>query len=109
MIRCTIELVPHGDEKRITTLGCVEIANVGPNAKDLELYNYVVVLKKSAPFKGALKETWRRGKMYVTHEDEEVIVGQVEGFHRTKRGAYDLLYQALVACGLAARSPDGRR
>lgn len=102
MIRCTIEILPGGDETKARTIGCVEIANIGGT---IELGNYAVVLKKTPPFKGALREAWRKGTMIAGHEDEEIIAGSVEGHHRSKRGSYDLLYRALKACGLEGRVP----
>lgn len=106
MIRCTIELLPGGDEARARTIGCVEIANIGGTQA---VGDYAVVLKKTPPFPGALKAAWRRGVMQVGHEDADVIVGAVEGHHRSKRGSYDLLYRALKACGLDSRLPSGDR
>jgi hypothetical protein len=103
MIRCTIELLPMGNEAAARTIGCIEIANDGTRTDDFG--NYIVVLKKTPPFSGALKAAWRKGKMQLGHEDEEIIVQSVEGHHRTKRGSYDLLYRALVACGLDRRAP----
>lgn len=44
MLRCTIELVPKGDESRKRVIGLVEIANTGTGT--LERGNYGVVLKK---------------------------------------------------------------
>lgn len=106
MIRCTVELVPHGDENRKRTIGCIEIANVGGTAN---VGNYAVVLKKTPPFAGALKAAWRRGVFAAGHEDDDVICGRVEGHHRTKRGVYDLIYRALKACNLEARVPAPAR
>ena len=101
MLRCTIELVPHGDESRKRIIGLVEIANKGTGT--LAVGNYGVVLKKTPPFSGALREAWKRGLL--TGEDDEAIAAFVEGHHRTKRGSYDLLYRALKACGLGERNP----
>lgn len=101
MIRCTIELLPGGDESRARKIGLVEIANVGG---DLNVGNYAVVLKKAPPFNGALKAAWKRGTVELQKEDDEVIAGRVEGHHRTRRGPYDLLYRALKACGLDRRN-----
>jgi hypothetical protein len=98
MIRCTIEMLPGGDETRKRTIGLVEIANVGG---DRLIGDYQVVLTKTPPFKGALRERWRAGKFV---DDEEAIVAKVEGFDRVKRGSYDLLFRALSACGLGARN-----
>ncbi len=102
MIRCTIELLPGGDESRARTIGLVEIANVGGTQ---EIGEYRVVLKKTPPFDGALKAAWKTGRINVGHEDEEIIVGGVVGHHRQKRGSYDLLFRALAACGLDKRVP----
>lgn len=102
MLRCTIELVPGGDESRVRTIGCVEIANVGGTQ---EIGNYAVVLKKTPPFAGALRAAWKKGTLKPGHDDEEIIAGEVIGHHRTRRGSYDLLFRALKACGLEARNP----
>lgn len=101
MIRCTIDMVPHGDEERRRTVGIVEIANVGGTS---EIGNYVVVLKKTPPWRGALKQKWRSGLLRIGDEDAELISGTLEGFHRQKRGPYDLLFCALKACGLDRRN-----
>ncbi|MCK5013232.1 MAG: hypothetical protein KAS66_05390 [Candidatus Omnitrophica bacterium] len=101
MLRCTIELIPSGVEANARPLGIVEIANTGG---DMELGDYTVTLKKTPPWKGALKSVWKKGKLTVGYEDEEVIVGGLEGFHRQKRGPYDLLFCALIACGLDSRN-----
>ena len=101
MIRCTIELLPGGDESRARTIGLVEIANIGGTD---EFGNYAVVLKKCPPFRNALREAWRRGR-YTSGEDDEAIAGEVIGHHRTRRGVYDLLYRALKACDLDRRNP----
>ncbi len=106
MLRCTIELLPGGDESRAYVIGLVEIANIGLPG---EIGEYVVVLKKTPPFTGALKTAWRRGRMPIEREDEEIIMGHVVGHHRTRRGSYDLLYRALMACGLDARLPPSAR
>ena len=100
MLRCRIELVPHGDESGTRLIGIVEIANVGGTP---EVGNYSVVLKKTPPFPGALRAAWKRGLL--KGEDDDAIAATVEGHHRTKRGSYDLLYRALKACGLDRRNP----
>lgn len=101
MLRCTIEMIPKGQEGKAYPLGVVEIANVGG---DMLHGNYAVVLKKCPPFKGALKDAWKKGNLQVGKEDEEIIVSGVQGFHRQKRGVYDLLFLALKACGLEGRN-----
>lgn len=60
MIRCTIELLPGGDETRKRTIGLVEIVNIAGDAGDYG--DYAVVLKKTPPFAGALRAAWRAGK-----------------------------------------------
>lgn len=99
MLRCTIELLPGGDESRARIIGLVEIGNDGTGSATHG--NYVVSLKKTPPFTGALKANWRRG----VFEDDDVIQDVVIGHHRTKRGVYDLLYRALWACGIEKRNP----
>lgn len=118
MIRCTIELLPGGQESHARTIGIVEIANTGTGSE--EIGNYAVALKKTPPFSGALRAAWRRGRIAFsaeqpghltslhTGEDDEIIAGFVAGHHRTKRGVYDLLYRALRACGLDERNPSAR-
>ncbi len=101
MLRCTIELIPRGDESRKRTLGIVEIANDGTGTP--EVGNYRVVLTKTSPFAGALRAAWKRGLL--EGEDDDAIAARVEGHHRTQRGVYDLLYRALKACGLDERNP----
>ncbi len=103
MLRCTIEMVPGGDETRKRVIGCVEIANIGGTP---QVGNYGVVLKKTPPFPGALRAAWKRGLL--KGEDDDAIACTVEGLHRTQRGSYDLLYRALRACGLEARNPKDR-
>lgn len=113
MIRCTIELLPGGDERRARTIGLIEIANLRVSTGNLG--DYAVVLKKTPPFEGALRRAWKSGRVTdngmriaaaVGGEDGEAIVAQVEGHHRTRRGVYDLLYRALKACGLEQRNPE---
>lgn len=101
MLRCTIELLPGGDASRARVIGLVEIANDGKGTLDIGHYN--VVLKKTPPFRGALEHAWKKGIYAATAEDEDVISGRVEGFHRQRRGSYDLLFRALKACGLDKR------
>lgn len=115
MLRCTIELVPGGDQSRARIIGLIEIANISGGTG--EFGEYAVILKKTPPFTGALKQAWRRGRLsgsdVVTDitdgEDDEIIAARVAGHHRTRRGSYDLLYRALRACGLEARLPPSER
>jgi hypothetical protein len=100
MLRCTIELVPHGDESKKRPIGIVEIANKGG---DQVRGNYFCTLKKSAPWTGTLKQVWKRGELQDGSMDL-VEVGHIEGFQRTERGPYDILYCALKACGIDKRN-----
>jgi hypothetical protein len=111
VIRVTFELLPGGNADRARTIGLMEIANVETRADGTA--DYAVVLKKTPPFQGALKWAWKRGRVAavdgviarcIDGEDDDAIVALVEGHHRTQRGVYDLLYRALVACGLAPRN-----
>lgn len=112
MIRATFELLPRGDESRARVIGVMEIANIATRLDNTA--DYAVILKKTPPFKGALHEAWRKGRLTsddsaingaVCGEDEELIVAVAEGHHRSRRGIYDLFYRALLACGLAGRNP----
>lgn len=113
MIRCTIELLPGGDESRARRIGLVEIANIGVRPGNFR--DYAVVLTKCPPFKGALRDAWRRGQLTdngaqitgaLAGEDDDAIIATVQGHHRQRRGVYDLLYRALKACGLESRNPE---
>ena len=111
LIRVTFELLPGGNETRARTIGIMEIANIKTFPDNTA--EYAVVLKKTPPFNGALKLAWKKAKVgsddkainsVLVGEDEELITGLVTGHHRTKRGIYDLLFRALVACGLDKRN-----
>lgn len=116
MIRCTIEMLPGGDASRARTIGLVEITNDGTSLSPT-YGNYVVSLKKTSPFAGALALAWRSKKVATDQdgnitkridglqEDDEIAVSSFAGMHRTQRGVYDLLYRALCACGLDRRNP----
>lgn len=101
MIRCIIQMVPKGDESRAYTLGLIEIANVGG---DERVGEYAVALKKQPPYRGALRLNWRAARLRANAEDAEIIAGRVDGFDRKRRGAYDLVFCALKACGLEGRN-----
>jgi len=112
MLRCTIEILPGGNESRARVIGLVEIANIGGDVDGL--CNYAVTLKKTPPFSGALKAAWKKGVLSeadgainaaMAIDDDELTVATVSGFHRVKRGSYDLLFRALKACGLGSRNP----
>lgn len=92
MIRVTFELLPGGDATRARVIGLLEIANIGGTYL---FGDYLVTAKKTPPFKDALEAAWRRAQTIPTEEDEEVLVGRVEGHHRQRRGVYDLAYRAL--------------
>jgi hypothetical protein len=103
MLRCTIEVIPFGDENRAQKIGIVEIGNDGTGKSDTG--NYRVILKKASPWDGVLKEKWLEDIFKGYPEDAEVVAGTVSGYDRSKRGPYDLLYLALKACGLEERNP----
>lgn len=114
MVRITFELLPGGDETRARVIGQMEVANIATHLDGTA--DYAVVLKKTPPFRGALKDAWRKGKLsaddavvngILAGEDDEAITALVTGHHRTQRGIYDLLYRALLACGLDKRLPAG--
>ena len=102
MLRCTIEIIPHGVEENARKIGIVEIGNDGTG--NLQKGSYRVILKKTPPWSGALKQKWKDGLFQGTPEDNEVLAGTIEGFDRQKRGPYDLLFRALKACGLDRRN-----
>ncbi|MEO0853723.1 MAG: hypothetical protein AAFY15_09505 [Cyanobacteria bacterium J06648_11] len=102
MLRITIEIVPFGQESRARTIGLMEIANDTTGTK--QQGNYRALLRKTAPWKGALKDVWRKAEIWPTGEDEAVLTGVVEGHDRQRRGVYDLIYRALVACGIDERN-----
>ena len=110
MIRITFELLPGGHEQGRRVIGLMEIANVATRLDGTA--DYAVVMTKTPPWRGALKEAWRKGRLSskdhivngaVTGEDDEAIVALATGHHRTRRGVYDLLFRALKACGVDDR------
>lgn len=112
MIRVTFDLLPGGDESRARTIGVMEIANIQTRLDGTA--DYAVAMKKTPPFRGALREAWKKGRIgsddvalnqAVAGENEELIIGLATGHHRTRRGVYDLLFRAMKACGLEARNP----
>lgn len=111
MIRVTFELLPGGDETRARPIGIMEIANV--ETRDDGTASYAVVLKKTPPWSGALKAAWKKGRLIsndamikgvVSGEDDDMIAALATGHHRTQRGVYDLLFRALMACGIDTRN-----
>lgn len=110
MIRIRFEMLPGGNEEKARTIGLMEICNIG--CKPDGTADYAVVLTKTPPFRGALKQAWRKGRVgfgegaietVAPGEDEEAFYARVSGHHRTKRGIYDLAFRALEACGLGRR------
>ena len=77
MIRITVEMLPKGDESRKRHLGTAVIGNDGTGTRTRG--NYRVRLSR----RGQPDSTWKSGS--------------VEGFPRTRLGAWDLLLFALVA------------
>jgi len=108
MLRVTIDLVPGGRPDSVArTIGIIEIANIQTYPDGTA--DYAVALLKQPPYRGALKEAWRRGKAsygdkalnsIVAGEDAAIITALVTGHHRTKRGAADL--KAAIARAEAA-------
>lgn len=112
MLRVTFDIVPGGDETRAKTIGVMELANIETRLDGTA--DYAVVMKKTPPFRGALKEAWRSGRVtsddatvngVIAGDNDELLTAFASGHHRTKRGVYDLLFRALRACGLAERNP----
>lgn len=110
MLRVTFDIVPGGDEKRSRTIGVMELANIDTRLDGTA--DYAVVMKKTPPFKGALRDAWRKGRVTDTDgivsgvlagDDDEAIVAFASGHHRSKRGVYDLLFRAMKACGMDGR------
>lgn len=108
MIRVTIEMLPGGSEDRKSIIGCMEISKLG-SAKALAAGTYAVVLKKTPPFSGALRDAWRKGRVAAAGmsldtvapgEDDESVVAVTAGHKPPSRGVYDLLFRALLACGV---------
>lgn len=102
MLRCTIEIVPFGNEALKKPIGIVEIANDGTG--DEFTGNYRVVLLKTPPWHKTLMGEWKKSLMKEQEGDSRIMAGKVEGFDRIMRGPYDLLYRALKACGLERRN-----
>lgn len=110
MIRVTFDLLPGGDEARARTIGVMEIANVRTYPDNTA--DYAVVMKKTPPFRGALRAAWRKGLVTCADGhvngaiagDPQFMTGAIEGHHRARRGIYDLLFRAMLACGLAERN-----
>lgn len=116
MLRITFDLLPGGREDRAKTIGVMELANIKTHADNTA--EYAIAMKKCVPFRGALKEAWKRGKLtsngviangIIASEDEALITAFVAGHHREKRGVYDLLFRAMIACGLHTRNPNATK
>lgn len=110
MLRVTFEILPGGAEERKRVIGLMELALVKTHPDGTG--DYAVVMKKCPPFRGALRAAWRSGRLSsdgaavngaLSGEDEELIVALAQGHHRKRRGCYDLLLRALLACGMGAR------
>lgn len=112
-VRVTFEILPGGDATKARVIGLIEMAL--QHVDENNVGSYQVVMKRTPPFKGALRHAWRAGRMlatagvvtaFETTDDDELLIANVGGHHRTRRGVYDLLYRALVACGMDKRNPD---
>lgn len=105
MIRCTIELIPGGleDHPRRQVLGVVEIANVGGSNTTGQ---YRVVLMRKLGRARVRAQAWRDALLGKrdTEALQDMLVGDVVGFPRLRLGPYDLMYRALVACGVDKRN-----
>ena len=111
MLRVTFEILPGGDESRSRVIGLMELANI--KIEPSGMASYAVAMKKTPPFPGALKAAWKNGKLtsndravngVIAGEDDELLTALVNGHHRTRRGVYDLLFRAMLACGLGERN-----
>jgi hypothetical protein len=111
MLRVIFEILPGGDESRARTIGIMELANIETRLDGTA--DYAVALKKTPPFSGALKAAWKNGRVscgdralnsVIAGEDEELLTALVTRHHRTRRGVYDLLFRAMLACGLDKRN-----
>lgn len=112
MIRVTFEIPPGGSADLARTIGVMEICNLKTHADGTA--DYGVAMKKCPPYRGALREAWRKGRVSCNEiainavtagDDESLLTAMTSGHHRTKRGVYDLLFRAMVACGLDKRNP----
>lgn len=83
MVRVTVELLRKGDPNNVRLLGVMEITNVGGTE---DAGDYSVRLSTA----GDARRTWR--------------TGMVRGFPRKRLLGWDLVYRALVACGLGERN-----
>lgn len=105
MIRCTIELVPGGieDHPRKQVIGVIEIANTGGSGTTGQ---YKVVLMKKLAYARVKTQAWRDALLGKrdTEALQDMLVGDVVGFPRQRLGPYDLMYRALVACGVDKRN-----
>lgn len=91
MIRVTVELVSAIDPSRDRVLGVAHIANTGAPGENV----YEVKLSKWAP---KTSQTWKKGRLALADEElgADVLAERVVGFDRIKRGAWDLLFLALL-------------
>jgi len=82
MIRCTIELLPYGDEEKKRSLGVIEIIN--EKTGDQCTGNYKVNLQKISEYGESLSISKS---------------GTVSGFKRLESDVFYLLAHALKGCG----------
>ena len=80
MIRVTVELISAIDEKRSRLLGVATIGND---------------LRESVASNGAMGSYDYRLSKWYPKNNQTWKVGQVSGFNRKTRGAWDLLYMVL--------------
>ena len=83
MIRCTIELFPHGDMTKKENLGSIDIIN--DTTGDIYTGNYIFHLYNPSHFEGGER---------IKH-----LNGTINGFKRLESDVFKLLFEALKECG----------
>jgi hypothetical protein len=95
MIRCTIELIPHGNEKYKESIGIIEIVNDGSG--NFEYGNYMVFIRNQKPYTKISIDDLK--KMMIKKEKiDGIILGKVKKFKRINN-IYELLIKSLKSCG----------
>ena len=73
MLRVTIELVPFGDETRVTTLSTIIIANTKETFEEDYVYIYTALLKEKNGLKEIKGKVIHNRKLIVFHLLQDVI------------------------------------
>ena len=89
MIRCTIELIPFGQEDLKRPIGMIEIAN--DDSGDRDAGNYKFVIKKNSPYTQILKENSEVIFDNDSVNNEDFVSGSIKNFERQEKNVYDLL------------------